>query len=113
YEEGRPSYFSTPATNLILALEAGLQEILEQGVEARFRAHARAGRALRAAWRELGLDLVPAREEIASNLLSALRLPEGVDGTLVRRILDHGVAVAGGPPPAAPNDDFPARPVGH
>jgi alanine-glyoxylate transaminase/serine-glyoxylate transaminase/serine-pyruvate transaminase len=106
YEERRPSYFSTPATNLILALEAGLGEILEQGVEARFAAHARAGRALRAAWRELGLTLVPAREELASNLLSALRFPEGTDGSLVRRILDRGVAVAGGLHPAIRNEYF-------
>jgi alanine-glyoxylate transaminase/serine-glyoxylate transaminase/serine-pyruvate transaminase len=106
YEERRPSYFSTPATNLILALEVGLGEILEQGVEARFAAHARAARALRAAWSELGLTLVPARPELASNLLSALRFPPGVDGTLVRRILDHGVAVAGGLHPAIRNEYF-------
>ncbi|HEV7517980.1 MAG TPA: aminotransferase class V-fold PLP-dependent enzyme [Thermoanaerobaculia bacterium] len=106
YEERRPSYFSTPATNLILALEVGLGEILEQGVEARFAAHGRAASALRAAWRELGLTLVPAREELASNLLSALRFPAGVDGTLVRRILDHGVAVAGGLHPAIRNEYF-------
>jgi alanine-glyoxylate transaminase/serine-glyoxylate transaminase/serine-pyruvate transaminase len=106
YEERRPSYFSTPATNLILALAVGLGEIVEQGVEARFAAHARAARALRAAWSELGLTLVPARPELASNLLSALRFPPGVDGTLVRRILDHGVAVAGGLHPAIRNEYF-------
>jgi alanine-glyoxylate transaminase/serine-glyoxylate transaminase/serine-pyruvate transaminase len=106
YEERRPSYFSTPATNLILALEVGLGEILEQGVEARFASHARAAQALRAAWSELGLTLVPARPELASNLLSALRFPAGVDGTLVRRILDHGVAVTGGLHPAIRNEYF-------
>jgi alanine-glyoxylate transaminase/serine-glyoxylate transaminase/serine-pyruvate transaminase len=106
YEERRPSYFSTPATNLILALAVGLGEILEQGVEARLAAHARAARALRAAWSELGLTLVPARPELASNLLSALRFPAGVDGTLVRRISDHGVAVAGGLHPAIRNEYF-------
>ncbi|MEA2693849.1 MAG: alanine-glyoxylate transaminase / serine-glyoxylate transaminase / serine-pyruvate transaminase, partial [Acidobacteriota bacterium] len=106
YEERRPSYFSTPATNLILALAVGLGEIVEQGVEARFAAHARVARALRAAWSELGLTLVPARPELASNLLSALRFPAGVDGTLVRRILDHGVAVAGGLHPAIRNEYF-------
>jgi alanine-glyoxylate transaminase/serine-glyoxylate transaminase/serine-pyruvate transaminase len=106
YEERRPSYFSTPATNLVLALEVGLGEILEQGVEARFAAHAHTARALRAAWGELGLALVPKRPELASNLLSALRFPVGVDGTLVRRISDHGVAVAGGLHPAIRNEYF-------
>ncbi len=106
YEERRPSYFSTPATNLVLALAVGLGEILELGMEARFAAHERTGRALRAAWAELGLALVPARPELASNLLSALRYPAGVDATLVRRILDHGVAVAGGLHPAIRDSYF-------
>ena len=109
YEERRPSYFSTPATNLVLALAVGLGEILEVGMEARFAAHERVGRALRAAWSELGLALVPARPELASNLLSALRYPAGpaeITGTLVRRILDHGVAVAGGLHPAIRDSYF-------
>lgn len=109
YEERRPSYFSTPATNLILALAVGLGEILEGGMEARFAAHERTGRALRAAWSELGLTLVPARPELASNLLSALRYPAGsaeISATLVRRILDRGVAVAGGLHPAIRDSYF-------
>ena len=55
YEARRPSYFSTPATNLILALEAALGEIVAEGIEARVERHRRAARALRAAWRVLGL----------------------------------------------------------
>jgi alanine-glyoxylate transaminase / serine-glyoxylate transaminase / serine-pyruvate transaminase len=106
YEERRPSYFSTPATNLILALEVGLGEILADGIEARVAAHARTAEALRAAWGALGLAPVPVRAAVASNALSALRFPEGVDGTLVRRILDHGVAVAGGLHPAIRNEYF-------
>jgi alanine-glyoxylate transaminase/serine-glyoxylate transaminase/serine-pyruvate transaminase len=109
YEERRPSYFSTPATNLVLALAVGLGEILEMGMEARFAAHERTGRALRAAWAGLGLALVPARPELASNLLSALRYPAGptgMDTTLVRRILDQGVAVAGGLLPAIRDSYF-------
>jgi alanine-glyoxylate transaminase/serine-glyoxylate transaminase/serine-pyruvate transaminase len=106
YEERRPSYFSTPATNLILALETGLGEILEGGIETRIANHERTGRALRAAWQALGLNPVPARPELAANTLSALRFPAGVDATLVRRILDRGVAVAGGLHPAIRNDYF-------
>ncbi|HZF13032.1 MAG TPA: aminotransferase class V-fold PLP-dependent enzyme [Thermoanaerobaculia bacterium] len=106
YEERRPSYFSTPATNLILALETGLGEILEGGLETRIAAHERTGRSLRAAWQALGLTAVPARPELAANTLSALRFPPGVDATLVRRILDRGVAVAGGLHPTIRNDYF-------
>jgi alanine-glyoxylate transaminase/serine-glyoxylate transaminase/serine-pyruvate transaminase len=106
YEERKPSYFSTPATNLILALEVGLGEILAGGIAARVAAQERVGQAMRAAWRALGLALVPVREELAANTLSALRFPAGIDGTLVGRILAHGVAVAGGLHPAIRNDYF-------
>ena len=97
YEEGTPSYFSTPATNLVVALEAGLAEILADGVEARVERHRRAARSLRSAWSALGLTPVPARPELAANTLSALRLPPGIDlRALLDRIKAHGVIVAAG-----------------
>jgi len=97
YEERRPSYFSTPATTLIRALEVGLGEILAGGgLEARWEAHRRAAWAMRAGWRALELRPVPVREDLLATTLSALWLPEGVDGSLVGRIGEHGVTVAGG-----------------
>jgi len=96
YEERRPAYFSTPATNLILALEVGLREILESEIRNRFVLHEIAGRAMRAAWSAMDLKLVPLRDELASNTLSAVRLPDGVKPTIVRGILEHGVVAAGG-----------------
>ena len=33
YEERKPSYFATPATSLVMALETGLGEVLENGIE--------------------------------------------------------------------------------
>jgi alanine-glyoxylate transaminase/serine-glyoxylate transaminase/serine-pyruvate transaminase len=106
YEERRPSYFSTPATNLILALEVGLREILAEGIERRFARHREAADTVRSAWRALGLDLVPASGNLAANTLSALRYPEGVDATLVGKILGHGVIVAGGLHPAIRDEYF-------
>jgi alanine-glyoxylate transaminase/serine-glyoxylate transaminase/serine-pyruvate transaminase len=96
YESRRPAYFSTPATNLVRALEVGLAEILAEGLARRVALHERAGRAMRAAWRALGLTAVPVREELAANTLSALLYPEGVDASLVGRVLERGVVVAGG-----------------
>ena len=100
YEAGEPSYFATPATSLILALEVGLGEILAGGVEARVALHARAARALRRAWAELGLATVPARPEITADTISALRYTPGIDATLVGRIQAAGVTVTGGLLPA-------------
>ena len=115
YEERRAAYFSTPPTNLVLALAAGLAEIETEGVAARFASHARAAAALRAAWRALGLRPLPAREELVANTLSALLLPADAAEVpaasspslpagstradapaLVARIAEHGVTVATG-----------------
>src|SRR5262249_21541780 len=59
YEERKPSYFATPATSLVLTLETALGEILEEGVDNRIEAHARAAAAMRAAWTALELQPVP------------------------------------------------------
>ncbi len=106
YEERRPAYFSTPATNLILALETGLREILDEGIEARVERHTRAADAMRSGWNTLGLEMVPAGDDVAANTLSALRYPEGVDAALVGHILEQGVIVAGGLHPAIRNEYF-------
>jgi alanine-glyoxylate transaminase / serine-glyoxylate transaminase / serine-pyruvate transaminase len=106
YEERKPSYFATPATSLVMALEAGLGEILAMGVAARIEAHARAAAALRAAWNALGLQLLPRTEAVTGNTLSVLRFPEGVDGSLVPKIAARGVVVAGGLHPAVKTTTF-------
>jgi alanine-glyoxylate transaminase/serine-glyoxylate transaminase/serine-pyruvate transaminase len=100
YEERRAAYFSTPPTNLVLALAAGLAEIESEGAAARIARHGRAGAVLRAAWQELGLRLLPVREELAADTLSALVLPDAGSGAdapaVVARIAEHGVTVATG-----------------
>lgn len=107
YHGRRPSYFATPATSLVLALEAGLEEILATGIEARVEAHSRAAAAMRAAWSALGLRLVPRTEAVTGNTLSVLYLPEGVDGTaLLPKIAARGVFVAGGLHPAVRTTSF-------
>jgi alanine-glyoxylate transaminase/serine-glyoxylate transaminase/serine-pyruvate transaminase len=107
YEERRPSYFATPATSLVLALEAGLAEILSTGIESRIEAHARAAAAMRAAWSVLGLRFVPRTEAVTGNTLSVLYLPEGIDGAaLLPKIAARGVIAAGGLHPAVRTTSF-------
>lgn len=96
YELGAGSYFATPPTTLVRALQASLSELLEEGAEAVVERHARVATALRGAWAALGLELVPATEKLAANTLSALRVP-GVDaGALVGAVRERGVVIAGG-----------------
>ena len=105
YEERRAAYFSTPPTNLVLALAAGLAEIENEGIAPRIAAHARAAAALRAAWAVLGLRSVP-RLDVVGNTLSVLLFPEGIDASLLPKIAARGVTVAGGLHPAVKATSF-------
>jgi len=96
YEERRAAYFATPATSLVLALDVGLGEILEPGLEHRVRAHERAAAAMGAAWDALGLACIPRREALVASTLSALAYPPGVGPELLRAVLARGVTIAGG-----------------
>jgi alanine-glyoxylate transaminase/serine-glyoxylate transaminase/serine-pyruvate transaminase len=106
YEARKPAYFATPPTNLILALPVGLAEIGAGGMDARFALHERGARALSAAWSALGLRTLSTREQNAAHTLSALRYPGGVDASLVHRIAERGVLVAGGLHPAICGEYF-------
>lgn len=96
YEARAPKYFATPATCLVAALAEGLAEILEHGIDARVAAQARVGHAMRAAWRALGLELVPVRAHLAADTLSAIWKPLDPQVDVVSRIAAHGAIVAGG-----------------
>jgi alanine-glyoxylate transaminase/serine-glyoxylate transaminase/serine-pyruvate transaminase len=96
YEGGKPSYFATPPVNLVAALDVSLGQILREGMEARFARHRRMARAFRAAWRALGLKLLPTTEAATAHTLSAVYYPEGVDAALVGRVRGEGVVLAGG-----------------
>jgi alanine-glyoxylate transaminase / serine-glyoxylate transaminase / serine-pyruvate transaminase len=106
YQRGTPQYFATPAVNLVLALEVSLGHIVAEGVEARFARHERQARAFRAAWKALGLRVLPAREPITANTLSAVYYPDGVDASLLGRVRAEGVVIAGGLHPEAKTKYF-------
>jgi alanine-glyoxylate transaminase/serine-glyoxylate transaminase/serine-pyruvate transaminase len=96
YEARKPSYFGTPAVNLIWALNVSLGQILEEGMHARFARHRRLSEAFKSAITSLGLSQVPSTLELAANTLTAAYYPEGVDKALLGYINEAGVIVAGG-----------------
>jgi alanine-glyoxylate transaminase/serine-glyoxylate transaminase/serine-pyruvate transaminase len=96
YEERRPSYFATPATSLIAAAAAGLDELLAIGVDAVLQRHRRAAGAMRAVWANLGLREVPDGAGARAHTLSNLWLPEGIGDEVRARIAARGAVVAGG-----------------
>jgi len=107
YEARKPSYFGTPAVNLIWALNVSLGQIVAEGLDARFARHAALGRACQAALTALGLGQVPLQPEYAAHTMTAPRYPTGVSGAdLLARIGAAGVILAGGLHPAIKAEYF-------
>jgi alanine-glyoxylate transaminase/serine-glyoxylate transaminase/serine-pyruvate transaminase len=104
YWVDRPAVYHHTAPVLALyALHEALRGVLEEGLEARWARHGAAGAHLQAALRGRGLELFAApHRQLAP--LTAVRVPEGVDGKAVQtRLLDeHGIEVGGGLGPDAP-----------
>jgi len=94
-EEPTARYFSTHATGMLAALEASLDAVAAEGLDARFARHRRVAAALRAGFATLGLTPLTDTDALAPTL-SVLRVPEGVDEAALRRgMAERGVVVAG------------------
>jgi aspartate aminotransferase-like enzyme len=88
----------TMATHMVYALNEACKEVLEEGLEARFRRHEEVGRMMRAGIRELGLEVFCAKEEEASPTITGIIAPEGIRERELREIMlkRYNVEVAGG-----------------
>jgi len=101
YEARKPSYFATPAVNLVWALKTSLDSILAEGMEARFARHTQLSQAFKAAMSALDLKQVPCTAECAAHTLSAVYYPGGVNGPdFLAQVGKAGVILAGGLHPA-------------
>jgi alanine-glyoxylate transaminase/serine-glyoxylate transaminase/serine-pyruvate transaminase len=97
YEERRPSYFGTPAVNLIVALETSLKIICKEGMSERVKRHQSLAKAFRAGITALNLKILPKTNTIAANTLTAVYYPKGIDGAaLSAKMVESNVIVAGG-----------------
>jgi aspartate aminotransferase-like enzyme len=88
----------TPAVGLFMALDVALDLILDkEGLDAVFERHALLGKATREAAKALDLELFGPEDERA-NVVTAIRLPEGIDGGKVPKIMrdKYRITVAGG-----------------
>ena len=90
----------TPAVPLFLAFREALRMLKEEGLENRIARTRRLAEAARAGVDALGLHLYPNRR-FASNTVTAIRYPVGVDDAAFRKELreKHGTVVAGGQGP--------------
>jgi aspartate aminotransferase-like enzyme len=87
----------TPAVGLVRALDVALGLIEKEGLEQVYERHRLLGRATRQAARALDLELFGPEDENA-NVVTAIRLPESIDGTQVPKLMRDrfGVTIAGG-----------------
>jgi aspartate aminotransferase-like enzyme len=87
----------TPAVSLVRSLDVALGLILEDGLEAAFARHVRLGRAARAGLKAMGLELFSPDDD-SSAVVTAARVPEGIDATALLAHLRerHGVTLAPG-----------------
>lgn len=87
----------TPAVPLFLAYREALRLLKEEGLQQRIARTGRLADAARAAVDALGLELYPDRR-FASNTVSAIKYPAGIDDSKFRKILreTHRTTVAGG-----------------
>ncbi|HYZ18933.1 MAG TPA: aminotransferase class V-fold PLP-dependent enzyme, partial [Gaiellaceae bacterium] len=69
----------TPAVSIVVGLNVALGLLLEKGLEAAFEEHARLGRACREGVKAMGLELFSPDDD-SSAVVTAVRVPEGVDG---------------------------------
>ncbi|MBU0704509.1 MAG: alanine--glyoxylate aminotransferase family protein, partial [Chloroflexi bacterium] len=100
YEGRKPSYYGTPAVNLVWALNVSLGQILDEGMEARFARHRRLSDAFKAAVAALGMGQVPVSADKTAVTLTAPYYPAGVDSSMLAHVKEAGVIVAGGLHPA-------------
>ncbi len=88
----------TPSVSLIYALESVLAQVLNEGLERHAARHAAIARACRAGVKAMGLELWPAREEIAGVAVTGVKLPIGLSDEQLRGHLRdrYGVMISGG-----------------
>jgi len=97
YLEGRPAYFATPPVNMIYALHESVKQILNEGMEERFKRHKIIAKAFREALKTLELKIVPVSEEYAASTVTGIYYPQGVtDEEFRKSMIEYGVIVAGG-----------------
>jgi alanine-glyoxylate transaminase/serine-glyoxylate transaminase/serine-pyruvate transaminase len=107
YEARKPSYFGTPPVNLICALNTSLKQILQEGVENRFRRHQVIGEACRSAIKTMDLKQIPLSFDISAATLTSPFYPEGISGgKFLSKVSSAGVILAGGLLPELKNSYF-------
>ncbi len=87
----------TPSVSLMYAMREALNMIMEEGLESRIKRHKLAAKATINGVKALGFDLF-AKEEVSSNTVTAIKMPEGVTDKEFRGTMrdKYRIELAGG-----------------
>ncbi|MCH8939549.1 MAG: alanine--glyoxylate aminotransferase family protein [Chloroflexi bacterium] len=96
YEQGQTPW--TPAVSVMFSLDLALKKMMADGMGAVYEKHARIANNVRNGVKKLGLELFPKDEKYASDTVTAVKVPEGVELSNLRGRLrvERDVIVAGG-----------------
>jgi aspartate aminotransferase-like enzyme len=88
-------YYATHPVNMIYAFEKGMEIVMAEGLEARYKRHTALGKAVRAGLTEYGMKAL-APEDIAAPTLSCILYPEGVNDAEFRsKLAGKGMVISG------------------
>jgi aspartate aminotransferase-like enzyme len=87
----------TPAISVFFALNVALDMMVKEGLKNVFARHAKIGKMTRDGVKALGLPLF-AEEKHASNTVTAVTIPEGMDGKKFRQLMssEYQIVLSGG-----------------
>ncbi|KAK6379542.1 hypothetical protein LTS17_006460 [Exophiala oligosperma] len=97
YESKKPSYFATPPTQLVQALNTALKQLLSQPIAARVAQHQKISQYVKSEITKMGLKQLPVDPANAANTMTAIYLPEGLTPPeILPKLMAQGVIFAGG-----------------
>jgi len=81
---------TTPPVSLFYALDVALDKMLDEGREAIFARHVKAGEYVRGRVQAMGLELLAKDARYASNTVTAIKAPEGIETkALLKKLRDQ------------------------
>ncbi|MDY6791981.1 MAG: alanine--glyoxylate aminotransferase family protein [Thermodesulfobacteriota bacterium] len=97
WQGAKRAYHHTAPINMLYALYAALQCVLEEGLDSVFARHQAAHQQLKAGLTELGISFL-VKEKIRLPMLNAVKIPDGVDEADIRMGLlkDHQIEIGAG-----------------
>jgi aspartate aminotransferase-like enzyme len=88
----------TPAVSVYFAMDVALQKLEKEGLGSIHERHAAGGKFTRENVKAMGLKILPVDERYASNTVTAVWVPEGVDGPSLNKMMrtEYNTVLAGG-----------------